>query len=260
MDTLTRTVNGGQVIAYDRFGRTDRPIAVLVHGMGDHRRRMTALGETLAGQYDVVAVDLPGHGESSTDGVVYEIPAFAEALHELASVLAQGPVHYIGHSLGAVVLLVLAARHPDSVRSLVMLDPGTMMETATREQLAAFYSSLTPDNFAESLRAMLFPLLSGPDEDPAVLEELMAQQLRTGLPGFLSMGWSVVDVDQNCPVADVTAPALLVTGGAPLASLDRVRELAPRWTVRQLPGLGHMQLVNPASTGDLVNEFVNRQP
>ena len=169
------------------------------------------------------------------------------------------PAHYIGHSLGATVLTVLGARYPVSVRSLVLLDPGTLMESATREQLAEFYAALTPENFRERLKAILVPLLSGPDEDPTVLEELFQQQLRTGLPGFLSMGWSLVEVDKNSPAGEITAPTLLVGGETPFVSPSRQGEVAPSWIVHRFPGLGHMQLVDPALTGDRIAGFLRDQ-
>ncbi|MDT5025140.1 MAG: hypothetical protein QOE61_1566 [Micromonosporaceae bacterium] len=255
----TLTLSNGQAIAYDRFGSRDRPAVVLIHGMGDHRGRMTALGESLAGDYDIITADLPGHGGSSSSEVVYEIPAFADAIHEFTTTLGLTPVHYIGHSLGATVLTVLGARHPDTVRSLVLLDPGTLMEAATREQLSTFYAALTPENFPERLKAILVPLLSGPDEDPTVLEELFQQQLRTGLPGFLSMGWSLVEVDKNSPAGEITAPTLLVGGETPFVSPSRQGEVAPNWIVHQFPGLGHMQLVDPALTGERIAEFLRDQ-
>jgi pimeloyl-ACP methyl ester carboxylesterase len=250
------TLSQGLVLAYDRFGRPDGPAVVLVHGMGDHRTRMRALGEFLADEYDVVTVDLPGHGESSTDDVVYELPAFADAIHELVTALDLAPARYVGHSLGATVVTVLAARYPESVDSLVLLDPGTLMETATREQLATFYAALTPENFPERLEAILVPLLSGPDEDPTVLNELFDQQLRTGLPGFLSMGWSLVEVDEDSPAGAITAPTLLVGGETPFVAPARQREVAPDWVVERFAGLGHMQLVDPALVGDRIARFL----
>jgi pimeloyl-ACP methyl ester carboxylesterase len=217
---------------------------------------MAALGESLAGEYDIVTLDLPGHGESSTSEVVYELPAFADAIHEFVTTLNLAPAHYVGHSLGATVLTVLGARYPESVRSLVLLDPGTLMETATREQLATFYAALTPENFPERLKAILVPLLSGPDEDPTVLNELFNQQLRTGLPGFLSMGWSLVEVDKDSPAGAITAPTLLVGGETPFVSAARQRQVAPNWIVERLAGLGHMQLVDPALVGDRIAGFL----
>jgi pimeloyl-ACP methyl ester carboxylesterase len=111
---------------YERRGAVIRtfeggegPPLLLVHGFGGAAWNFTELAPLLPGRRLIIP-DLPGHGASS--------PLPAPPLAGFADVLAQiveeqlldGPVDVLGHSLGGVVALRLAERHPKLVRRLVL--------------------------------------------------------------------------------------------------------------------------------------------
>jgi pimeloyl-ACP methyl ester carboxylesterase len=106
---------------YERRGAVVRtfeggegPPLLLVHGFGGAAWNFSELAPLLPGRRLIVP-DLPGHGASS--------PLPAPTLAGFADVLAElldGPVDVLGHSLGGVVALRLAERHPALVRRLVL--------------------------------------------------------------------------------------------------------------------------------------------
>jgi pimeloyl-ACP methyl ester carboxylesterase len=101
--TVVRTFEGGE-----------GPPLLLVHGFGGAAWNFSELAPLLPGRRLIIP-DLPGHGASS--------PLPAPTLTGFADVLAEildGPVDVLGHSLGGVVALRLAERHPSLVRSLVL--------------------------------------------------------------------------------------------------------------------------------------------
>src|SRR5262249_6006768 len=80
---------------------------------------------SLAGDYDVVAIDLPGFGESdrpSPSEYRYDAPAFAETLIGVLDSLAIERATLVGHSMGGGVALYAAARRPERVERLVLID------------------------------------------------------------------------------------------------------------------------------------------
>jgi pimeloyl-ACP methyl ester carboxylesterase len=100
---LIRTFEGGE-----------GPPLLLIHGFGGAAWNFTELAPLLPGRRLIIP-DLPGHGASS--------PLPAPTLAGFADVLAgllEGPVDVLGHSLGGVVALRLAERHPSLVRRLVL--------------------------------------------------------------------------------------------------------------------------------------------
>lgn len=108
------------------FGPDEGPLALLVHGWAGWREQLSAFIEPLTTQgFRVVSVDLPGHGESGPGrhgrGTT-TAPAMAEALAAVGKVL--GPIDLaVGHSLGAMTLLLAAARLELRVGAVVLIAP-----------------------------------------------------------------------------------------------------------------------------------------
>lgn len=111
----------GRRLSYLAAGaRTGSPTLLVIHGAGVSARSWTPQLEGLAHALPVVAIDLPGHGESDpiSEPTVEE---YADAAHELLEALGTGPVFVVGHSLGGAVAQALAASHPDAVKGLVLV-------------------------------------------------------------------------------------------------------------------------------------------
>lgn len=98
---------------------------VLVHGFTGMKENWLPVFEALAGDYRVVAPDLPGWGESSRDPALdYGFPEQAERLAAFMRTLTPGgtPVLLVGHSMGGGIAALVAARHPELVERLVLVD------------------------------------------------------------------------------------------------------------------------------------------
>ena len=101
------------------------PPVVLLHGLFVDHSSWRAVTELLDGSFSTVAPDLPGFGESEkppASRFPYGISAFAEAIADLYAGLDLGRAAVVGHALGGAVALTLAARHPELVSRLVLVD------------------------------------------------------------------------------------------------------------------------------------------
>jgi pimeloyl-ACP methyl ester carboxylesterase len=101
------------------------PAVLLLHGMFVDRRTWQGVMQTLADELRLVAPDLPGFGESEKpppNRFPYGLEAFADAVAGLYAGLRLGRVAVVGHGLGGAVALTLAARHPELVSRLVLVD------------------------------------------------------------------------------------------------------------------------------------------
>lgn len=121
-----RDVTGkGTRVRYAEAG--DGPVLVLVHDALSSALEWDDVMTALARRFRVVAVDLPGHGESekpAPERFAYGFDAFADSLVDVVSTLGAARVHVCGRSLGALVALTLAAKHPALVDRLVLVAPG----------------------------------------------------------------------------------------------------------------------------------------
>jgi pimeloyl-ACP methyl ester carboxylesterase len=152
MDVTDATIllGGLEERLYERRGAVIRtfeggegPPLLLVHGFGGAAWNFSELAPLLPGRRLIIP-DLPGHGASS--------PLPAPTLTGFADVLAEildRPVDVLGHSLGGVVALHLAERHPQLVRSLVLAAAaGISSSTRLAELTIALTGIVQPGRIA----------------------------------------------------------------------------------------------------------------
>ncbi len=136
---MRKTV-GGRSVRYATGGRDhsgDEPAAVLVHGAGGDRTVWQMQTRWIAHHgYRVAALDLPGHG-GSEGPALGTIEEMGDWLASAATELALAPAHLVGHSMGTFVVLEAAARHPETVRSIVLLGTAGAMPVHPALQAAA---------------------------------------------------------------------------------------------------------------------------
>jgi abhydrolase domain-containing protein 6 len=101
------------------------PVLVLLHGYTGSKENWLPLMPQLNARWRVVAPDLPGWGESTRiAGADYGYAAEAALIAAWLPTLGDGPVVLAGHSMGGGIAAVLAARAPQRVSRLVLMDAG----------------------------------------------------------------------------------------------------------------------------------------
>ena len=101
------------------------PPVVALHGLGGTKGSFLPTVAALAPRFRVIAVDLPGFGDSDKPiGAPYDARFFARAGIDLLDALGLDRVHVIGNSLGGRVALEIALRHPGRVGRLGLLAPS----------------------------------------------------------------------------------------------------------------------------------------
>ncbi len=117
------------------------PSLVLLHGLFMDHTTWDPVGDALGQQYRVVAPDLPGFGQSEKppeSRFPYGINAFADAVVDLYAGLELGRAILVGHALGGAIAITLAARHPELISRLILVDAlcyPASLDLATRVAL-----------------------------------------------------------------------------------------------------------------------------
>lgn len=117
-------------LAYDRKGAGE-PV-VLLHGIGHRRQAWSPIFDTLAGDYDVIAFDLAGFGQSPAlpSSTPYDMDHVCSHLTANFQSLGIDRPHVVGNSLGGAIALELGAR--DAARSVTALSPAGFFGPANR--------------------------------------------------------------------------------------------------------------------------------
>ncbi len=117
---------GAQQVRYVRrkgaeAGPGDAPIVVL-HGWGAHLEAVGAILAALEGASDLVALDLPGFGESDPPPKAWDAGDYARFVIEFLDELGIESAHLVGHSHGGRVAIVLATDERERVERLLLVD------------------------------------------------------------------------------------------------------------------------------------------
>ncbi len=119
------TTQNGFALHASIWPNAGMPSCILLHGFGHHSRIWDPLAKQLQTDYEVVALDFRGHGDSAWDSECdYSHDALQQDLHALISALKLTKFHLLGHSLGARIAMLYAASQPQQVSSLTIMDTG----------------------------------------------------------------------------------------------------------------------------------------
>ncbi|MFN3750033.1 MAG: pimeloyl-ACP methyl ester esterase BioH [Thiobacillus sp.] len=193
-----------------------RPVLALVHGWGMNARVFDALSAQLTNDFDVRALDLPGHGGRGAlpDNT---LAAWAD---DLAHGLPDGAI-LVGWSLGGQVALRAALDHPRRVARLVLLAATPKFLVAddwphgmAPDDLDAFAEALRADPEKTLLRFLGLQTRGSPDQKAllqALRERLLAAPVASD--AALAAGLAILrDTDLRAAAATVAQPALVVQG------------------------------------------------
>jgi len=122
-------------------GDENKPPVLCVHGLSANCRCWDVMANALIPDYRVLAVDLRGRGLSDKPESGYSVKHHIEDLKCLMENLGlQRPV-LMGHSLGALIVLTFAARHPDLVSGVILVDGAGVL---TPEQMGRVMAGIKP--------------------------------------------------------------------------------------------------------------------
>lgn len=121
LSARTATVDG-LTIHYYEGGPADGDTLVMIHGFGANRDNWLRMARHFTERYRVIALDLPGFGESSKPDASYDVASQTERLHAFVTALNIEKPHLIGNSMGGHIAALYAARYPDQVSSIALLD------------------------------------------------------------------------------------------------------------------------------------------
>jgi len=202
---------------------SDRPPLVLVHGLGHNAGRdFHAVFGALSRERRVIAIDLPGFGRSERVGQNYGPERFVAVIDELLRARQTGQVDLLGHSLGGAVALLFAAKHPDKLRHLVLIDVAGILhrEVFVREQARHRLSGLRDKapfggGAIDSVGGWLLSMVAKIDPSAQTVSDAGAFG---GTVGSIA-ATSLIAYDFGPSLGHVRAPTLLLWGeNDPIAS------------------------------------------
>lgn len=241
---MDNTRINGLDIAYQRAG--NGPPLVLLHGFICDSRAWKPQIDDLSRDFDVIAWDAPGCGQSSDPREDFSMAEFADCLAGLLDSIGASRAHLLGLSWGGTMALEFHNHHRERVGSLILADTysgwtGSLGSEAAEQRLARclresqmpakeWVPQWVPDAFSSAAPKELL------DEYAAIMSDFHPV-------GFRAMSRSVTpDFRDLLPRIDV--PTLLIWGDederSPLSCAEAMRDAIPRARLVVIPNAGHV--------------------
>lgn len=262
---MNLAVDGRQAFAYTAAHAIDaaQPAVVFVHGAGlDHS--FWGLQSRYFGYHgrNVLALDLPGHGRSEGPALS-QIQAMADWVSEVLRALKIPKAAVVGHSMGSLVALEFAARHPEQAERVVFLAAAFPMKVAEPFLNAARDNDYGAfDMHTIWGHAAQVPLAGNPNPGMWMYGDALARLERLA-PGVLYAGLKACN-DYAAgfeSAAKVKCPALLVIGRrdvmTPPRAAQPLQEKIAGCKVVTLEDSGHALMAEaPDATLDALIDFI----
>ena len=134
--------HGFHHVVYYEWGDAANPrVLICVHGVGRNGRDFDVLGEALSTTHRVLAVDMPGRGESEwlANPNDYVFTTYLTALVALIARSGAETVDWVGTSMGGLLGIVVAAQPKSPIRRLVVNDVGPAIEPAALDRIRGYF-------------------------------------------------------------------------------------------------------------------------
>ncbi len=118
-----------------------KPPLLMLHSIYDRAESWLPVAEKLSTSYRVIMPDLRGHYRSDWPETGYELTDYAADAAGLLDSLNINRAFVLGHSLGALIAMVLSGQNPKRVRAVVLEDPPSERSNDTRTWLGALLSA-----------------------------------------------------------------------------------------------------------------------
>lgn len=252
----------GVVLHHEVRGRADAPALVLANSLGTDFRIWNAMLAALGDRWRVVLYDKRGHGLSEATPSPYRMDDHVGDLSALLDHLGVTKAAVVGLSVGGMIAQGLAAKRPDLVSALVLMD--TAHKIGTAEMWNARIETVTTKGIGAMADAILerwfTPAYRSPDN--ADFTGYRAMLTRTTVDGYAGTCAALRDADFTEATRALTVPTLCIAGDQDGSTPpDLVRSTAAlidgaRFEI--VAGAGHLPCIEkPAATARLIDHFLD---
>jgi pimeloyl-ACP methyl ester carboxylesterase len=236
------------LLAFDALGTG--PVVVLIHGFPLDRSMWSYQRSSIASTYRVILPDLRGHGASAVPDGIYTVDEMADDVLELLDALQiNGPVVIGGLSMGGYVALSIAARHPERIKALMLMNTrasADLPEAArVREELATRVEA--SGDTKEVVAAMVPKLFTrNTFEHQPELVARMHDRMATTSPKAVAatLRGLAIRPDRIEALPSISVPTLIIAGAddalIPIEESESMARLIPGAKLVIIPEAGHM--------------------
>lgn len=242
---------------------------MLLHGWGMNSAVWSSLSPYLEGQFQVINLDLPGHGQSAPLDTKVDTDAVLDAWLDALDKVLPDQCYLCGWSLGGMLALAIQQRWPDRVLGIVMLaaSPRFLADASwsgiSKQQLQDFADKLLENTNQTLFQFFALQFLGVPEGRKQMRDalHLLAEQGQASKQGLEQGLFLLRTLDMRSAFTGIPEEfSFAVLLGKqdkliPVALADAMQQLLPHITMSVWPKVGHApHLSQPQKVADFIAE------
>ncbi len=231
----------GITIVYSRRG-TGEPALLFIHGGLADRTFWEPELEEFGGRCSTIALDLPGHGESSSNREKYGIPEFGLDVKTVADAEQLKRLILFGNSLGGPVAIEAALLMPGRVLGVVGVDTFHRLDYQMSPEEAQRRGESFRADYAGSLKQMVKTLFHA-DADQKILAEAERRMQKTSPGAACALFTGLGGYDPAAAARRLTVPLWAINGDLYPTEVEGVRKIKPDFGVIVMKHMGHYPML-----------------
>lgn len=245
---MNKTVNGIN-INYEQKGSGE--LVVLLHGWGSNIKLFANLIELLSQKYTVVAMDMPGFGESQEPPAAWCVDDYVDFVIDFLKDYPQfKKITFLGHSFGGRVIIKLNSREnlPFEIEKVILVDSaGILPKKSGKKSFRTYYYK-----FGKAILSMGIVKKIFPDALENFRKKMGSADYAAASPLMRQVLVKVVNEDLEPLLPNIKCPTLLVWGvndtATPLSDGEKMEQLIPDAGLVKLPNSGHYSFLEQQFT------------
>jgi len=231
----------GVMIVYSACGAGE-PALVFIHGGLADRSFWDAQLKAFGGNHRVIALDLPGHGESGANRTKWGLPEFGADVKAVADAEKLKKIIVFGNSLGGPVAIEAALRLPGRVLGVVGVDTFQSLDYKTTPDEARARAEAFRKDYAGSVKTMTRALFHA-DADPAIVADAERRMAKTSPDAAHGIFLSLAGFDTAGSARKLTVPLRAINGDLYPTDVPGVRKIKPEFEAIIMKHMGHYPML-----------------
>jgi pimeloyl-ACP methyl ester carboxylesterase len=231
----------GVTIVYSAAG-SGEPALIFIHGGLAERTFYDGQLKAFAPSHRVIALDLPGHGDSGANRKKWGMPEFGADVRAVVEAEKLQKVVILGNSLGGPVAIEAALLLPGKAAAVIGVDTFQSLEYKIPPEEARQRAEAFRSDYAGSVKAMVRQLFHA-DTDPALLADAERRMARTPPEAAYSIFMSLGGYDVAASARKLSVPLRAINGDLYPTDLAGVRKTKADFEAVILPHTGHYPML-----------------
>ncbi|MBR5411007.1 MAG: alpha/beta hydrolase [Clostridia bacterium] len=250
---MTVTIDNIETNYFDLGEKSDYAV-VMLHGWASNIELFRPSATLVSSKYRVLAMDLPGHGETPEPPTDWHVDDYADFVSHFLTHFGVKKVIFLGHSYGGRVIIKLASRSdlPFEIDKIILVDSAGVRPEKSKEQMKK-----------EKVMGMGKKLLT---HTPGILNKLQGMvgsaDYQAASPLMRKVLVNSVNEDLTPLLPEIKQSTLLIWGtrdtATPITDAEKMEALIPDAGLARMEGCGHFSFLdNPALYNAILSSFLH---